>query len=1115
MHRSFRFIGLRPFETNESNLFFEREASVNEVFKSIVFKKITLVHSNAGIGKTSLLKAGVIPLLEKRSDFKTFYLSIENYIKKSSKTLFEQIDDTILESIPSSSYLDKVIEPEETLWYKIKRIEGTNNSSIVLILDQFENIFSYDELQISLLKKELYSLLYEQIPIRIRDCVNKKLENNPSILTSLGLKKLYENVNIKIVFVIRTDKLAKLEYFEDKINFSNNKIVIDNINEKNAINIIQKTANFEHKYHIDNNLISKPFAVDDKLLNKILKFLTKNGKQKIETYQLQIIGRELEQISLKKNKKIIDINDLYNLEDIYKDYYEAIVNKIHDPEQQISARKFIEDELIFEYEKRKITVYKGVANVKYNINEETVKYLVDNHLIKIVINKTNDVFYEISHDALLTPILLAKNKRIKKEIKIQTELEKKNRLIEEAKAQKNKIIKVRRLSILFLVLFSISLFFGIYAKIQQNLAIEYKKNSDASLWATYSVFNLNNDPTLSLRYAQKSYAIDKNNSFAINALLTAFHKTNIFYSVQDTLNFEFDDIYYNNKNAFLTITYIDNSSKLSFYENNILKWTIDSLKNPSSVHFFPNSDTILISSKYDGRLYIIDTIGQIVNSFTHQAFVSYATISSKKIIASCGNDGKLKLFSINGELLNEIKHENPLMFANFSSDGNLILTVDINNTIKVFDVSGKLKNSYSYEADHIYDASFITNAKFSSNNKLILFALNNDVEKAYRVKIWNIKTNQIVFTDYNYSDNISRLWFVDSSKIFISQRDGFVKYIDFENNIERNLIGHTDEVQKIIFKQETNTIKTISKDKTVRNWVLYYNNLIFDQFNSKHLVKYSVKGSYIALADNSVQVIDLLGKEILKIDNVHADNVFFSSNENFLITNSANDLYVSNLNKKYTFNTKVNNPVVYIKYDEINSKIFVITNSEILNYSDSGKLVNEHFLNYKINSACMVFNQIFAATESYILKLNTIGDVIDSLYLPRLIALNVSQSENFKLLAQSDSAIFVLSKDFIIEKQINNSFPISASSISSNNKYVALGDINGNCILYNSNATEIMNFKEDGKILNIQFSENEKRILILVDIGLGQTKIKSYVVSPDEINKYLDEFNFYGQIQNF
>ncbi len=65
------YVGPRPFEPDDADLFFGREGEVRELLSHVVANRIVLFYAASGAGKTSLLNAGVIPLLEREEQFET------------------------------------------------------------------------------------------------------------------------------------------------------------------------------------------------------------------------------------------------------------------------------------------------------------------------------------------------------------------------------------------------------------------------------------------------------------------------------------------------------------------------------------------------------------------------------------------------------------------------------------------------------------------------------------------------------------------------------------------------------------------------------------------------------------------------------------------------------------------------------------------------------------------------------------------------------------------------------------------------------------------------------------------------------------------------------------
>jgi len=59
------FVGPRPFKPEDAPLFFGRTDEADELLSLVVAEREVLLYSQSGAGKTSLLNAGLRPLLEK------------------------------------------------------------------------------------------------------------------------------------------------------------------------------------------------------------------------------------------------------------------------------------------------------------------------------------------------------------------------------------------------------------------------------------------------------------------------------------------------------------------------------------------------------------------------------------------------------------------------------------------------------------------------------------------------------------------------------------------------------------------------------------------------------------------------------------------------------------------------------------------------------------------------------------------------------------------------------------------------------------------------------------------------------------------------------------------
>ncbi len=440
-----RYPGISPFTSDQKEIFFGRENDINKLQKLILLRNQVLLYAKSGIGKTSLLNAGVLPKLEKEFIIiKIRFFAYDNEKSVSPiKTILQNIVNLKNDNKKNSNtILDKISEKgnyEKTLWYYFKQLQllNDNNQKFILVFDQFEELFSYPTKQINQFKEQLYELTKVDIP----DNILELIAENQSIVENEDTDVLYDDLEVKTVYAIRSDRLSLLNELSDKLHDIQEVFYelkpLDNTQAKQAIiKPAQNNADFE----------TQAFEYDDKAVNKIINDLTENGTQNVETTQLQIVCQKIEEIVLKKqnnkpNQEHVTIieSDLPKFEDVFLSFYKDSINKIKsskkDKEQE-RARIFIEEQLIRNGQRISLD---EIICLDY-VNKETLATLVNTYLLRAEHNSTGGFSYELSHDTLVSPIEQAKENRKNEE----------QELIEKKKQNKSYLL-INLLQTLFIV----------------------------------------------------------------------------------------------------------------------------------------------------------------------------------------------------------------------------------------------------------------------------------------------------------------------------------------------------------------------------------------------------------------------------------------------------------------------------------------------------------------------------------------------------------------------------------------------------------------------------------------------------------------------------------------
>jgi len=144
------FVGLRPFESDESLLFFGRKEQIGELMQRLHAHHFVGVVGSSGSGKSSLIKAGLIPRLKAGylvGERDRWILSISkpgespvyNFISNLAQALDLNLSAAALEKL-----VIKVKEEGTSAVLELLKTPLSNNrTNIFILVDQFEELFRF------------------------------------------------------------------------------------------------------------------------------------------------------------------------------------------------------------------------------------------------------------------------------------------------------------------------------------------------------------------------------------------------------------------------------------------------------------------------------------------------------------------------------------------------------------------------------------------------------------------------------------------------------------------------------------------------------------------------------------------------------------------------------------------------------------------------------------------------------------------------------------------------------------------------------------------------------------------------------------------------------------
>ncbi len=481
----YRYPGARPFTPEQQHLFFGRSKAVRELYALLQMEQLIVLYAKSGLGKSSLLNAGIVPQIERDGKLTPLNIRFNAWTEGKTETPAQITRDSLLSDYDQSNFLPKIFPDDRSLWFAAKTRQINENQSdrgIFLIFDQFEELFTYPEEQIQQFGRQFAELLQAAVPQRVRRMAELFIRAQPDLLTESEDDLLERRLNIRIVCAIRSDRMSLLDKLTPFVPQ-----ILANRYELQALAREEARAAIEEPAQKPDQYISPPFVYTPAALDTMLNYLTKSNSQPIESFQLQILCQSVEQQVLRTRDTQVDQSDVGDPEQVFRNYYDTQIAQIEDPSEQLSARRLIEEGLVYEKEQRRLTLFDVQILDNYSIREDLLRRLVDTHLLRAEPNLRGGYTYELSHDTLVAPVLKAKSKRLEAE-RIVAEEEAYAQREGELNAERRKRKRASQLAIAGFALSGLSIAALVFAVIQtisvqnaKDLAEQSQKETQIAL----------------------------------------------------------------------------------------------------------------------------------------------------------------------------------------------------------------------------------------------------------------------------------------------------------------------------------------------------------------------------------------------------------------------------------------------------------------------------------------------------------------------------------------------------------------------------------------------------------------------------------------------------------
>ncbi len=425
----YRYPGTNYFKPTDSDIFCGRDDDADKLLSRTLLNNTIVLHGESGAGKSSLVRAGLMPLLKKQNEIrlkqgKPQYLPVTiglDEIRKQKAAATTEADDDILvrytlELIDGYAALKAAaipfIEPKQTnLWYTAKLFEK-NGYTLLLLFDQFEELQGYTPDQVTAFTKSLASLFASTLPEELYHEYNQNTSHIHLAELTDDQRQAYSNdigfieqpLRVRLLFAVREDRLGTMSllsnYFPDILK---NDFLLQPLTETNARKAISEPC------QKDGHFFSPRFTIEPDAENAIIDSLKAKQKQPglYDPIELQIICRRIEKKVMETGMVSIGKDDLPPVDNAIREFYEekwALIKAKYNLGDAVllGIKKHFIKELV---EKRKRNLVLEESLVNNEMDQKITADLVTEGLIRMV-PLGIDRYYQLCHDRFVEPMLI-------------------------------------------------------------------------------------------------------------------------------------------------------------------------------------------------------------------------------------------------------------------------------------------------------------------------------------------------------------------------------------------------------------------------------------------------------------------------------------------------------------------------------------------------------------------------------------------------------------------------------------------------------------------------------------------------------------------------------------
>jgi WD40 repeat protein len=323
------YMGLRSYTEADSDYFFARDSDRDLVVSNLMASRLTVLYGPSGVGKSSLLQAGVLPLLRRASEGAFSYLALDDavviYFDSWRDEPLAELGVALLAGAPKPEVVrDLMAEPRPLSIDLLQEVTARLGADVYLLLDQFEELALY-----------------------------QTGDKGKAIDVELGRIITASNLSVSVLLGVRDDALAKLDRLKAHVpGIFDKNLRLHHLSRSGAREAIEKPLAKYNASVASYRQVSIESELVDELLNQLQKGAVSvgdagkgvvAGSESIGTPYLQLVMTRLWEAEDQQGSRVLRLETLRQLggaEQIVSTHLDTVMAELTEEQRDTAAAVF-------------------------------------------------------------------------------------------------------------------------------------------------------------------------------------------------------------------------------------------------------------------------------------------------------------------------------------------------------------------------------------------------------------------------------------------------------------------------------------------------------------------------------------------------------------------------------------------------------------------------------------------------------------------------------------------------------------------------------------------------------------------------------------------------------